>query len=268
MDIETDIQSYISWPMFEETSFSMPYLDENNLIDFAPTFFNDSYDLLPLPETLEHRAIPISYLPPFSEKLHCSEEIMNYYTEAMPLSTVTISSQTVMEENAAEEMEREVKSLMRGRKAKGKRMMRSCELGLEEIRGYFNMPITRAAMEMNIGLTVLKKRCRELGITRWPHRKLKSLNTLITNIQEIGKCSSDENIKEELKSLEKHKRLMEENPEIQLTEETKKLRQACFKANYKRRVVKGIQAALRETVALTNPKHANSSGSQSTTTQS
>jgi hypothetical protein len=33
-----------------------------------------------------------------------------------------------------------------------------------------------------VGVTVLKKRCRELGIARWPHRKVKSLNTLIENI--------------------------------------------------------------------------------------
>jgi hypothetical protein len=45
------------------------------------------------------------------------------------------------------------------------------------------MPITRAAREMNVGLTVLKKRYRELGIARWPHRKMKSLKSLILNVQ-------------------------------------------------------------------------------------
>ena len=35
--------------------------------------------------------------------------------------------------------------------------------------------------------------------------------------------------------LEKHKRLMEKMPDVELSEQTKKLRQACFKANYKRR---------------------------------
>ncbi|KAK8969803.1 Protein RKD4 [Platanthera guangdongensis] len=107
---------------------------------------------------------------------------------------------------------------------------------MEEIKEYFGMPITKAAAEMNVGLTVLKKRCRDLGITRWPHRKMKSLNTLIHNIQELGKGSGDTSIRKELESLQAHRRLMEENPEIQLTEKTKKLRQACFKANYKRRI--------------------------------
>nr|GLL29742.1 protein RKD1-like [Ipomoea trifida] len=41
----------------------------------------------------------------------------------------------------------------------------------ETISKYFYMPITKAARELNVGLTLLKKRCRELGIRRWPHRK-------------------------------------------------------------------------------------------------
>lgn len=53
------------------------------------------------------------------------------------------------------------------------------------ISQYFYMPITQAARELNVGLTFLKKRCRELGIRRWPHRKLMSLQTLINNFQVI-----------------------------------------------------------------------------------
>lgn len=56
-------------------------------------------------------------------------------------------------------------------------------LSREKIKQYFYMPITKAAKELNIGLTLLKKRCRELGIPRWPHRKLMSLNTLKTNVK-------------------------------------------------------------------------------------
>lgn len=56
-------------------------------------------------------------------------------------------------------------------------------LSREQISQYFYMPITQAAKELNIGLTLLKKRCRELGIRRWPHRKLMSLQTLIKNVQ-------------------------------------------------------------------------------------
>lgn len=58
---------------------------------------------------------------------------------------------------------------------------KSSALQLEEIQKYFDVPITRAAKELNVGLTVLKKRCRELNIARWPHRKIKSLKSLIHN---------------------------------------------------------------------------------------
>lgn len=38
-----------------------------------------------------------------------------------------------------------------------------------------------------------------------------------------------------LEILEKEKKLMEERPDLQLEDDTKRLRQACFKANYKKR---------------------------------
>lgn len=64
-----------------------------------------------------------------------------------------------------------------------RRMRRSGALQLEEIQKYFDLPITKAAKELNVGLTVLKKRCRELNISRWPHRKIKSLKSLIHNVK-------------------------------------------------------------------------------------
>ncbi|KFK26908.1 hypothetical protein AALP_AA8G309200 [Arabis alpina] len=109
-----------------------------------------------------------------------------------------------------------------------KKTKRQDKLELSEIRRYFDRPIMKAAKELNVGLTVLKKRCRELGIYRWPHRKLKSLNSLIRNLKGVG-------MDEEVKNLEEHRILIEQEPDAELTDGTKKLRQACFKANYKRR---------------------------------
>ncbi|KAH7439508.1 hypothetical protein KP509_04G065200 [Ceratopteris richardii] len=60
---------------------------------------------------------------------------------------------------------------------------RLSELTKDELTHYFNMPITQASKELKVGLTVLKKRCRIFGIPRWPHRKMKSINGLIRNIQ-------------------------------------------------------------------------------------
>lgn len=60
---------------------------------------------------------------------------------------------------------------------------RSAPLELEEIRKHFDVPITKEAKEMKVGLTILKKRSRELKIMRWPHRKIRSLKSLINNIK-------------------------------------------------------------------------------------
>lgn len=65
----------------------------------------------------------------------------------------------------------------------------SCRmLSRKTISQYFYMPISQAATELNVGITLLKKRCREVGIRRWPHRKLMSLQTLINNVQVSSHC--------------------------------------------------------------------------------
>ncbi|KAM3194112.1 hypothetical protein ACQJBY_070645 [Aegilops geniculata] len=104
-------------------------------------------------------------------------------------------------------------------------------LTFELVSQYFYMPITQAARELNVGLTVLKKRCRELGIPRWPHRKLKSLQTLINDVevlQEAGKANDGEQLRAMVE-------VLEQKPYVELEEKTKRLRQACFKASYKKR---------------------------------
>ncbi|OIV96840.1 hypothetical protein TanjilG_08701 [Lupinus angustifolius] len=105
---------------------------------------------------------------------------------------------------------------------------RSSVLEFEDIKKHFGVPITEAAKELNIGVTLLKRRCRELNIMRWPHRKLKSLKLLIDNVKEMG-------LSNEVALLEQHIKMLEQVPGMELTEETKKLRQACFKANFKKR---------------------------------
>ncbi|KAJ0255792.1 Protein RKD2 [Hirschfeldia incana] len=109
-------------------------------------------------------------------------------------------------------------------------------LSMETISRYFYMPITQAAMELDVGLTLLKRRCRELGFRRWPHRKLMSLLALISNVKERQKMQGGENtgiFKNAIEILENERRRIEENPDLEFTDKTKKLRQACFKATHK-----------------------------------
>ena len=53
----------------------------------------------------------------------------------------------------------------------------------ETMSHYFHLPIDRAAKQLNVGLSVLKKQFREVGIQRWPYRKLKSLQKMISDLQ-------------------------------------------------------------------------------------
>lgn len=63
------------------------------------------------------------------------------------------------------------------------RLRSSNSIDFDDIKRYFYVPITQAAKELRVGLTVLKKRCRELGISRWPNRKMNSLRSLIHNVK-------------------------------------------------------------------------------------
>ncbi|OEL32992.1 Protein RKD1, partial [Dichanthelium oligosanthes] len=118
-------------------------------------------------------------------------------------------------------------------------------LTFELVSQYFYMPIMQAARELNVGLTLLKKRCRQLGIPRWPHRKMKSLQSLINNVQvlqEAGKAAGEEQLRAVVEMLQQEKQLLEQRPYVQLEEKTKRLRQACFKANYKKRRLLALEA--------------------------
>ncbi|KAG7646804.1 RWP-RK domain [Arabidopsis thaliana x Arabidopsis arenosa] len=120
-------------------------------------------------------------------------------------------------------------------------------LSKETISLYFYMPITQAARELNIGLTLLKKRCRELGIKRWPHRKLMSLQKLISNVKELEKMEGEENedkLRNALEKLEKEKKTIEKLPDLKFEDKTKRLRQACFKANHKRKRRSGMSTPI------------------------
>lgn len=48
----------------------------------------------------------------------------------------------------------------------------------------FHLPQNLAADELGVGSTALKSRCREMGIARWPWRKLASLDFLMEAVEE------------------------------------------------------------------------------------
>ena len=55
---------------------------------------------------------------------------------------------------------------------------------LSLLRSKYHLPISRAAKELGMGVTVMKKYCRKFGINRWPFRKLNSMTKLISSVQQ------------------------------------------------------------------------------------
>ncbi|KAG6574250.1 Protein RKD4, partial [Cucurbita argyrosperma subsp. sororia] len=201
------------WDDISELEAEILWLDKH-MIPVTP--LNDE-DMVAVDETKAERMVKLKDNDGTSRELQ--EETRVIETE--------LSS--CKEKGEEEECERRMRLIMRNRRRK------ISALGLDEIQKHFHIPITEAAKAMNVGLTVLKRRCRELHIMRWPHRKLKSLNSLITNVQEMG-------LTNEIKGLEEHKRLVEELPDMDLTHRTRRLRQACFKANYKKKRRSNVDA--------------------------
>ncbi|KAL1334181.1 hypothetical protein AAHE18_11G158400 [Arachis hypogaea] len=200
----------------------------------------ECYPSLPFYETLSVE--PISTI-----KVHADYDfydikkgfsVWNEVDAGFDCSEKVVSSSSSLSNNNNEEDKR-IRRVMNKRVCREVRSSNSTKmLSRKMISEYFYMPITQAAKELDVGLTLLKKRCRELGIRRWPHRKLMSLQTLINNVQELGKdegTESEEKLRNAIEILEKEKKLLEEMPDLQLEDNTKRLRQACFKANYKKR---------------------------------
>ncbi|XP_075102593.1 protein RKD5-like [Nicotiana tabacum] len=116
-------------------------------------------------------------------------------------------------------------------------------LALEDLAKYFDLPIVEASKSLKVGLTVLKKKCREFGIPRWPHRKIKSLDSLIHDLQEEMQRQQEEDelaaiaVEKRKRMIEYERESIEKKPFMDIQKETKKFRQDIFKRRYKARVL-------------------------------
>nr|BAN21751.1 minus dominance protein [Gonium multicoccum] len=54
-------------------------------------------------------------------------------------------------------------------------LARKADLTSADISSYFHLPIKEASKSLGISTTYLKRLCRQLGIPRWPYRKVASL---------------------------------------------------------------------------------------------
>jgi len=86
----------------------------------------------------------------------------------------------------------------------------------DELAKYFHLPINQVAKELGVCATILKKICRRNGIPRWPHRKIKSLDKMIANLEvNLSKNPNErEEINHEVELLRKKKTEIMKNPNI------------------------------------------------------
>ncbi|ESQ27706.1 hypothetical protein EUTSA_v10019554mg [Eutrema salsugineum] len=223
-------------PFFDHSSLTYPLFDWE--VELFPLHKDSASQAFSLPTP----SLPLPDLEPLSQ------DVLDSYSSASGNETEQNRGEGDLEKNTEHEA---VQERNKKRKINREHSVRivgdittyttcsaSKALSMETISRYFYMPITQAAMELNVGLTLLKRRCRELGIRRWPHRKLMSLLTLISNVKELQKMEGEENagkLKNALAMLEKEKKMIEEFPDLEFEDKTKRLRQACFKATHKRK---------------------------------
>ncbi|KAJ6774765.1 PROTEIN RKD5 [Salix purpurea] len=116
-------------------------------------------------------------------------------------------------------------------------------IALEDVVKHFGQPIVEASRNLKVGLTVLKRKCRELGIPRWPHRKIKSLDSLIRSLQEEAERHEQDKedttmaVAKRRRMLESEKETIEKKPFMEIQSETKRFRQDVFKRRHRARAL-------------------------------
>lgn len=61
----------------------------------------------------------------------------------------------------------------------------------QELQKHFSLPMAQAAKNFGVSLTLFKKICRKNGIKRWPHRRLQSLASKMTDLQSSIQANND-----------------------------------------------------------------------------
>ncbi|KAI3979370.1 hypothetical protein MKX01_001562 [Papaver californicum] len=81
---------------------------------------------------------------------------------------------------------------------------RTKRLTLNDVARWFHLPINKAAEELQICTTVLKKTCRKYGVQRWPYRTVASINKKITKLEKsLTEGTGDGTVSSQIETLRK-----------------------------------------------------------------
>ncbi|KAL6130345.1 hypothetical protein ACLB2K_068725 [Fragaria x ananassa] len=59
---------------------------------------------------------------------------------------------------------------------------RAAKMKLDDLRAYFRLTIEEASEQLRFCPTVVKRICRKFGVSRWPARKIKSIEKQISSL--------------------------------------------------------------------------------------
>ncbi|XP_059286306.1 protein RKD5 isoform X1 [Lycium ferocissimum] len=199
---------------------------ENPKMEFIPTLANDL------------RAIPELALS--VEEESGGNDIKSHQPEKKSRVPLPDLNSLPCSDLETEENDQNVSENKKRRAAKTEDIAR---LSLEDLAKYFDLTIVEASKKLKVGVTVLKRKCREFGIPRWPRRKIKSLDSLILDLQKEMQQQQEEDelaaiaVEERKRMIECERESIEKKPFMDIQEETKKFRQVIFKRRYKARVL-------------------------------
>mmetsp|Transcript_7672 Transcript_7672/g.10711 ORF Transcript_7672/g.10711 Transcript_7672/m.10711 type:complete len:322 (+) Transcript_7672:122-1087(+) len=117
------------------------------------------------------------------------------------------------------------------------------DFDLEELAQYFHLPINEVAAELGVCATVLKKICRKNGIKRWPHRKIKSIDTMVEALESVVPSSPEEQkqILADIATLREKRAFLEKNPN------------ASYKSVVPKYAINAYNARLQKSGGVTKP---------------
>ncbi|KAG2695184.1 hypothetical protein I3760_07G003000 [Carya illinoinensis] len=197
----------------------------------------------------------------FAEEETCQENYVNYHQSKKSLPILhqdlnCLPYPASMSELSEDQHKEQCSTGIVDNKKKRAASEHIASIALSDLAKYFDLPITEASRNLKVGLTVLKKKCRELGIPRWPHRKIKSLDGLIQDLQEEAKCQQQENeaaamaVAKRRRMLESEKENIERKPFMELQTETKRFRQDVFKRRHRARALRnhGLSISINQLI--------------------
>lgn len=120
----------------------------------------------------------------------------------------------------------------------------------ENLSKYFHLSLNDAAGAMGICPTQLKKICRNQGIERWPHRKIKSIDELIEAVQYFDNIK----FKLDVETLKEKRQYLLNNPNVPFREVIPKYISNCLKNQIEKCKEAETSSACSKSLSVENEK--------------